>query len=83
MLALQSLMQRFVEFVKLRKTVELQEIAAEFGFRVQVRWNTSAMSEHHTLCTCHGTAVACHHAALVDLVLKQGGLLTRLPSRMQ
>ncbi|KAK9812220.1 hypothetical protein WJX73_005008 [Symbiochloris irregularis] len=31
----QSLMQRFVEFVKQRKTVELQELAAEFGFRVQ------------------------------------------------
>ena len=33
-------MLRFVEYVQQRKTVELEELAAEFGLRVQVGTNS-------------------------------------------
>ena len=36
---LQGLMQAFVEYIKERKTVVLEDLAAEFGMRVQVCQN--------------------------------------------
>ena len=42
--AVQMLLQQFIDFIQARKSVDLEELAAEFGLRVQVGPDPSASS---------------------------------------